>query len=61
MFMTVVVTSYIIVAPEGFLRFFGEKDIAMVESMGIIIGVVLSALFTIIFFKSNKNKELIKA
>lgn len=61
MFMTVVVTSYIIVAPEGFLRFFGEKDIAMIESIGIFIGVALSALFTIIFFRSNKSKKLANA
>lgn len=56
MFMTVVVTSYIIVTPEGFLRFFGESDIAMVETTGIIIGIVTSMLFTLLFFKNNKDK-----
>ena len=60
MFMTVVVTSYIIVAPEGFLRFFGGADIDLVEKIGVIAGIVFSGLCTLLFFKSNKNKEIIK-
>lgn len=60
MFMTVVVTSYIIAAPEGFLRFFDESSINFVENVAIVIGVILSGVCTIAFFKSNKNKELIK-
>ena len=42
MFMTVVVTSYILAAPEGFVRFFGDKDIKVIEHIAIAIGCAVS-------------------
>lgn len=58
-FMTVVVTSYIIAAPEGFMRFFGDADIHFIENVGIAIGILTSAVCTIGFFMTNKKKEII--
>lgn len=55
MFMTVVVTSYIIAAPEGFVRFFGDVDIHTVEQIGIVVGILVSLSSTIAFFISNKK------
>ena len=59
MFMTVVVTSYIVVAPEGFVRFFGDKDIKVIEHIAIIIGCVVSLGCTAGFFMTNKKSNLI--
>ena len=59
MFMTVVVTSYILAAPEGFVRFFGDKDIKVIENIAIIIGCVVSLGCTAAFFMSNKKSSLI--
>ena len=59
MFMTVVVTSYIIAAPEGFVRFFGDKDIRVIEHIAIAIGCVASLACTTAFFMSNKKTDLI--
>ncbi|SQA13034.1 Carbon starvation protein A [Streptobacillus moniliformis] len=58
MFMTVVVTSYIIAAPEGFVRFFNGIDINLVENIAIIIGIIFSGLCTLGFFLTNKNKNV---
>lgn len=58
MFMTVVVTSYIIAAPEGFVRFFGNADINVIETTAILIGVLFSGLCTAAFFISNKKAHL---
>ena len=59
MFMTVVVTSYILAAPEGFVRFFGDKDIKVIEHIAIIIGCVVSLGCTAGFFMTNKKSNLI--
>ena len=59
MFMTVVVTSYILAAPEGFVRFFGDKDIKVIEHIAIIVGCVVSLGCTAAFFMSNKKANLI--
>lgn len=59
-FMTIVVTSYIIAAPEGFVRFFGEMDIHLIENIAIAIGCVFSLGCTVAFFMSNKKEALIK-
>jgi len=59
MFMTVVVTSYILAAPEGFVRFFGDKDIKVIEHIAIAIGCVVSLACTAAFFMSNKKSKLI--
>lgn len=63
MFMTVVVTTYIIIAPEGFVGFFGNVDTKLIETIGVTIGLITSLLFTILFFalvkiKNNKNNEV---
>lgn len=58
MFMTVVVTSYIIAAPEGFVRFFGDKDINVIENIAIIIGIVVSLACTAAFFMTNKKTNV---
>ncbi|WP_410207717.1 carbon starvation protein A [Fusobacterium sp.] len=55
MFMTVVVISYIIIAPEGFVRFFQGVPTSTIEMVGNISGVVVSAICTFIFLKSVKN------
>ena len=57
MFMTVVVTSYILAAPEGFVRFFGDKDIKVIEHIAIVIGCVVSLGCTAAFFMSNKKSK----
>ena len=59
MFMTVVVTSYILAAPEGFVRFFGDKDIKVIEHIAIAIGCVVSLGCTAAFFMTNKKSKLI--
>ena len=59
MFMTVVVTSYILAAPEGFVRFFGDKDIKVIEHIAIVVGCVVSLGCTAAFFMSNKKANLI--
>ena len=59
MFMTVVVTSYIIIAPEGFVRFFQGVPTSTIEMVGNIAGIVVSAICTLVFMKSlNKKEEL---
>lgn len=55
MFMTVVVISYIIIAPEGFVRFFQGVPTSTIEMVGNISGVVVSAICTFVFLKSVKN------
>lgn len=53
--MTVVVTDYIIIAPEGFVRFFQGTPVATIEMIGLVCGIVVSALCTIRFFKTLKK------
>ncbi|WP_073507840.1 carbon starvation CstA family protein [Streptobacillus notomytis] len=57
-FMTVVVTSYIIAAPEGFIRFFDGANIKFVENISVIIGIIFSGICTVVFFMTNKNKDI---
>ena len=53
LFMTVVVTSYIICAPEGFAWVFGNADIHVVEQIGIVAGIIVSALAGLLFWKTK--------
>lgn len=53
LFMTVVVTSYIICAPEGFAWVFGNTDIHVVEQIGIVAGIIVSALAGLLFWKTK--------
>ena len=57
MFMTVVVTSYIIIAPEGFVRFFQGVPVSTIETIGNITGIIVSAICTFAFMKSLNKKE----
>ncbi|MDO4588327.1 MAG: carbon starvation protein A [Fusobacterium sp.] len=57
MFMTVVVTDYIIIAPEGFVRFFQGVPVSTIETIGFICGIVVSALCTMGFFKTLKKNK----
>lgn len=52
MFMTVVVTSYIVIAPEGFGAIFGANT-QMAEMVGLGIGIVLMAIATLVFLKTD--------
>lgn len=54
MFMSVVVTSYILIAPEGLVALLPFKDTATIELVGDSIGVLVSVICTALFFK-NKN------
>lgn len=58
MYMTVVVTSYIIIAPEGFVRFFQGVPVGTIETIGNISGIVLSVIFTAMFFMSLRKSEV---
>ena len=53
------VTSYIISAPEGVVRFLGDKDIKVIEHIAIAIGCVVSLACTTAFFMTNKKAKLI--
>ncbi|MGL4985841.1 MAG: carbon starvation CstA family protein [Treponemataceae bacterium] len=60
MFMTVVVTCYILVAPEGFYGLMTSvMDIKTAENVGTIAGIALSLVFTILFFTKIKARETI--
>lgn len=55
MFMTVVVTCYILVAPEGFYGLMTSfMDIKTAEMVGIVAGLVVSSISTAMFFKKVK-------
>lgn len=62
LFMTVVVTTYIIIAEEGFLGLFPNKsNIAFVEGIGKGIGIAFALVLGIIFFiKAKKLKGIVK-
>lgn len=53
LFMTVVVTSYIICAPEGFAWMFGAMEQTKIEAIGVIVGIVVSAFSGLWFWKSK--------
>jgi len=59
MFMTVVVTTYIIIAPEGFGTFFKDVSVNTIEQIGLIVGFLVLATCTITFFiKVKVDKKL---
>lgn len=53
LFMTVVVTSYILCAPEGFAWVFGEMELQAIEQIGVVIGIIVSALSGLAFWKTK--------
>ncbi|MFI3166933.1 MAG: carbon starvation CstA family protein [Bacillota bacterium] len=58
MFMTVVCTCYILVAPEGFYGLITKLlTLEQAEVAGTIIGVCLSAFSTVLFFVKTKKAE----
>ncbi len=61
MFMTVVVTDYIVIAPEGFVRFFHGTPVATIEMVGLVCGLILSAVCTLGFFKTLKKEKISEA
>lgn len=56
MFMTVVITSYIVIAPEGFARFFAGYPTSTIEFVGNVCGVIAAIICALFFFKSIKKK-----
>lgn len=59
MFMIVVVIFYIFVVLEGFVRFFGDKDIKVIEYIVIVVGCVVFLGCIVVFFMLNKKIDLI--
>lgn len=57
MFMTVVVTDYIIIAPEGLGRIFGS-NVALAESVGLWSGLAMMVLVTVWFSLKIKKGSL---
>lgn len=57
MFMTVVVVTYIIIAPEGFGGFFGETEKHTVELIGTGIGLAVSAIVTLWFISKVRLQK----
>ncbi|MDO5089173.1 MAG: carbon starvation protein A [Leptotrichiaceae bacterium] len=55
MFMTMVVTSYIVIAPEGFVRFFKNVPVHTIEMYGFIIAGIVTITCTVLLF-IYKNK-----
>lgn len=54
-FMTVVVTSYILVAPEGFYSLMTSfMDLKQAENFGIGVGIILAIVSTAVFFNRIK-------
>lgn len=53
LFMTVVVTSYILCAPEGFAWVFGEMELQAIEQIGVVVGIIVSALSGLAFWKTK--------
>lgn len=58
LFMTVVVTTYIIIAKEGFLGFFPESSsTAFIENIGKGIGIIFAVALGILFMLKTKKLE----
>ena len=55
-FMSVVVTSYIIIAPEGFGVFF-NGNVGLSETTGLFAGILVALISTILFIKLIHNQE----
>jgi len=49
-FMTMVVTTYIIIAPEGFVRFFKNVPVHTIEFYGILIASIVTIICTALLF-----------
>ncbi|UPQ85905.1 carbon starvation protein A [Ignavigranum ruoffiae] len=56
MFMTVVVTSYIIIAPEGFGAVWGANT-QLAEMVGLIAGIVVMVICSLAFMRTDFKKE----
>ncbi|MBG9979556.1 carbon starvation protein A [Facklamia sp. DSM 111018] len=56
MFMTVVVTSYITIAPEGFGAVWGENTV-LAEQVGLGLGIALMSLCTFLFLRTDFKSE----
>ena len=48
--MTMVVTTYIIIAPEGFVRLFKNVPVHTIEFYGILIAGVVTIICTALLF-----------
>lgn len=60
LFMTVVVVSYILCAPEGFAWVFGDMNIKVIEQIGVVAGIITSALSALVFWKTKTPEENIE-
>ncbi|MBP6125987.1 MAG: carbon starvation protein A [Leptotrichiaceae bacterium] len=60
MFMTVVVVSYIVIAPEGFVRFFKNVPVKTIEMYGLIIAGIVTIICTTLFFMYKSNLHKVK-
>lgn len=64
MFMTMVVTSYIVIAPEGFVKFFKGIPTQTIEFYGFAIAGLVTIICTSLFYihkhklsKKEKNNS----
>lgn len=57
MFMSIVVTSYIIIAPEGFGAMF-NGNVGLSESVGIVMGILVAIIGTLSFMKFVPSKRI---
>ena len=58
--MTVVVVSYIVIAPEGFVRFFKKITVKTIEMYGLIIAGIVTIIYTTLFFMYKSNLHKVK-
>lgn len=56
-FMTVVTVDYIVIAPEGFARFIDPEKASVI---GLVVALILTATFTMLFYKLKHNLEKTK-
>lgn len=54
-FMTVVVTTYILIAPEGFQFIFGSMDTDTIEVIGVTVGIIHAIFWGAFFIVKNKT------
>lgn len=59
LFMTVVVVTYIIVAPEGFGGFLPFSEVAQQEMFGTVIGIIVAVIFGGIFFNQVRKSKVV--
>ena len=55
MFMTMVVTTYIVIAPEGFVRFFKGVPVHTIELYGTLIAAAVTAICTALLFNYRRK------